>query len=467
MKRTATFAGAGGGAGGPGASVPVEVVKVATASLPQSITTVGSLRSDESVTIRPEVAGRIAAINFQEGQRVAKGAVLLRLDPSINEAEVLQARANLKLARSKYERAVDLSKSNFISGQARDEAENNLRVAEAAVALVEARLAKTEIRAPFTGVIGLRSVSIGDYVKEGADIVNLESIDLLKVDFRVPEVYMRQVKAGQPLQVALDAYPGKTFEGRVFAVNPLLDAAGRAVVIRAQVKNADASLRPGMFARVRLITSESADSLVVPEQALVPQGSEQFVFKVVDGRAVRAKVEVGQRRDGKVEMVSGVTAGEVWSVTVRQVFGSGSFDAWVTSSGSIVNGDSVSTVDEPGNAEGVITVGSWTTKSTWPSQVGAQDFSASYELSVLSDFSSQGPTRDGRTKPDLTAPGAWIGDCAGAGNGANRPPTSAANRMKRNAEIGLFTKPSSMANLILRDRSQAPNPAIASPLFRG
>ncbi len=106
--------------------------------------------------------------------------------------------------------------------------------------------------------------------------------------------------------------------------------------------------------------------------------------------------------------LSGVTAGEVWSVTVRQVSGSGSFDAWVTSSGSIVNGDSVSTVDEPGNAEGVVTVGAWTTKATWPSQVGAQDFSASYELSVLSDFSSQGPTRDGRTKPDLTAPGAWI-----------------------------------------------------------
>jgi len=300
----------GGGAGGP-AGVPVEVVKVATASLPQSITTVGSLRSDESVTVRPEVAGRIAEFNFQEGQRVAKGTVLVRLDPSINEAEVQQARANLKLARSKYERAIDLAKSNFISGQARDEAENNLRVAEAALALVEARLAKTSIKAPFSGVIGLRSVSVGDYVKEGADIVNLEAIDPLKVDFRVPEVYMRQVKAGQPLQVALDAFPGKTFEGRVYAVNPLIDAAGRAVVIRAQVKNADASLRPGMFARVRLITSESAESLVVPEQALVPQGSEQFVFRIVDGRAVRAKVEVGQRRDGVAEVLSGVSAGDV------------------------------------------------------------------------------------------------------------------------------------------------------------
>ena len=301
---------AGPGGGAP-AGVPVEVVKVATASLPQSITTVGSLRSDESVTVRPEVAGRIAAINFQEGQRVARGVVLVRLDPTINEAEVLQARANLKLARSKYERAVDLAKSNFISGQARDEAENNLRVAEAALALVEARLAKTEIRAPFSGVIGLRSVSVGDYVKEGADIVNLESIDPLKVDFRVPEVYLRLVKAGQSLQVSLDAFPGKEFEGRVYAVNPLLDAAGRAVVIRAQVKNADASLRPGMFARVRLITSESADSLVVPEQALVPQGTEQFAFKVVDGRAVRVKVDVGQRRDGKAEVVAGLAAGDV------------------------------------------------------------------------------------------------------------------------------------------------------------
>jgi membrane fusion protein (multidrug efflux system) len=303
------------GPGGPGKGAPpgapVEVAKVATEAMPQSITTVGSLRSDESVTIRPEVAGRIAFIGFREGQPIRKGEVLVRLDASINEAEVQQARANLKLARSKYERAVDLAKSNFISGQARDEAENNLRVAEAALSLVEAKFAKTEIRAPFSGVIGLRSVSLGDYVKEGADVVNLESIDPLKVDFRLPEVYLRQVQAGQTLQVTLDALPGKTFEGRVFAVNPLVDAAGRAVVVRAQVKNIDASLRPGMFARVRLITSDQAEVLVVPEQALVPQGTEQFVFKVVDGKAVRAKVDVGQRRGGKVEVRSGVAAGEL------------------------------------------------------------------------------------------------------------------------------------------------------------
>jgi membrane fusion protein (multidrug efflux system) len=297
-----------GGAPTPG--VAVEAVKVALQPMPQAITAVGSLRSDESVTVRPEVAGRISAIQFQEGQRVAKGATLIRLDPAINQAEVQQGRANLKLAQSKYDRAVDLAKSNFISGQARDEAENNLRVAEAGVQLAEAKLAKMEIKAPFSGIIGLRVVSIGDYVKEGADVVNLESIDPLKVDFRVPEMYMKQVQVGQSLQVQLDALPGKTFEGKVFAVNPLVDAAGRSIVIRAVVRNSDTSLRPGMFARVRLITRDEQNALVIPEQAIVPQGDEQYVFRIADGRASRVRIEVGQRRDGNVEVLKGLSAND-------------------------------------------------------------------------------------------------------------------------------------------------------------
>ena len=305
----ATTAAPAAPAAGP-AAVTVEAVKVVTASMPQTITAVGSLRSDESITVRPEVAGRISAILFNEGQRVAKGATLVKLDPSINVADVEQARANLKLAKSKFDRAVDLAKSNFISGQAKDEAENNLRVAEAALQLAEAKLAKTEIRAPFSGVIGLRVVSVGDYVKEGADVVNLEAIDPLKVDFRVPEIYLKQVQVGQPLDVSLDALPGKTYEGKVYAINPLVDATGRSIVIRAQVKNADTSLRPGMFARVRLITREAQDALVIPEQAIVPQGEEQYVFRIVDGKALRTKVAVGQRRDGKVEILGGLSGGD-------------------------------------------------------------------------------------------------------------------------------------------------------------
>ncbi|CAG0982046.1 Multidrug resistance protein MdtA [Burkholderiales bacterium] len=288
------------------AAVTVEAVRVVRASLPQAITAVGSLRSDESVTLRPEVAGRISAIAFAEGQRVQKGALLVRLDSTVNDAEVQQARANTTLAKSKYDRAVDLAKSNFISGQARDEAENNMKVADAALAVAEAKLAKTVIKAPFSGIIGLRQVSLGDYVKEGADLVNLEAIDPLKVDFRVPEVYMKQVRAGQALEISLDAIPERTYAGRVLAINPLVDAAGRAIVIRAQVFNPDTSLRPGMFARVRLITSDRLDALVVPEQALVPLGTEQYVFRVVDGKAQRARVEIGQRGDGRVEIRQGL-----------------------------------------------------------------------------------------------------------------------------------------------------------------
>jgi len=302
--------GKGAGGQGGGGAPSVEAVQVTTAQMSKAITAVGSLRSDESITVRPEVAGRVAFIGFQEGQRVPKGATLLRLDPAINQAEVQQAQANLTLAKAKYERALELQGKGFISGQAKDEAENNLKVGEAALALANARLAKTEIKAPFSGVIGLRSISVGDYVKEGADMVNLESIDALKVDFRVPEIYLKQVSVGQTLQVTLDALPGKIYEGKVFAINPLVDAAGRAIVIRAQVKNTDTALRPGMFARVRLFTKTVEDALVLPEQALVPQGEDQYVFRVVDGKANRVKVVTGQRRDGMVEIVAGVAAGD-------------------------------------------------------------------------------------------------------------------------------------------------------------
>jgi membrane fusion protein (multidrug efflux system) len=154
-------------------------------------------------------------------------------------------------------------------------------------------------------------VSVGDYVKEGADMVNLESIDPLKVDFRVPETYMRQVQPGQTLTVTLDALPGRKFDGKVLAVNPLVDAAGRAVVIRAIVRNADTSLRPGMFTRVNLITRDEKEALVVPEQAIVPQGDEQYVFRIVDGKAARVKVDIGQRRDGKVEVTKGLTVNDI------------------------------------------------------------------------------------------------------------------------------------------------------------
>jgi len=287
-------------------SVVIEAARVSVVKLPQSLTAVGSLRSDETIIVRPEIAGRVTQISFKEGEAVAKGSMLLRLDGSVQQADLERAKANYVLSKSKFDRAVELRKQGFISSQATDEAENMLHVAKADVELMQARFDKTAIVAPFAGTIGLRQISVGDYVKEGQDMVNLESLDPLKVDFRVPEISLSQVKDGQTLQISLDALPDKVYDGRVYAINPLIDANGRSIVIRAQVPNKDGKLRPGMFARVRLFTSGSKDTLVVPEESLFPLGDDKYVYKIVDSKAMRQKVEIGQRRDGRVEIVNGL-----------------------------------------------------------------------------------------------------------------------------------------------------------------
>ena len=292
-------------------AVVVEASRVSVVRLPQTLSAVGSLRSDETVVVRPEVAGRIAEIAFREGERIGKGDVLIRLDDSVQRADLERARANLTLSRTKHERAVDLRNKGFVSTQALDELENSVKVAEADADLMNARMDKMTLRAPFSGTVGLRQASVGDYVKEGQDIVNLESLDPLKVDFRLPELALTQVKNGQTLQIALDALPDRAYDGVVYAINPLIDANGRSIVIRAQVPNRDGRLRPGMFARVRLFTSGERESIVVPEEALFPVGEDKFVYKVVDGRATRQKIEIGQRREGRVEIMNGLARDDV------------------------------------------------------------------------------------------------------------------------------------------------------------
>jgi membrane fusion protein (multidrug efflux system) len=297
--------------GAPPPGVVVEASRVRIMKLPQSLNAVGSLRSDETVIVRPEVAGRIANFAFREGERVAEGQVLVRLDDSVQKADLARARANLVLSRTKHERAIDLRNKGFVSTQALDELENSVKVAEADAELMTARVNKMTLRAPFAGTVGLRLASVGDYVKEGQDIVNLESLDPLKVDFRLPELALSQLQGGQMLQISLDALPDKTYDGKVFAINPLIDANGRAIVIRAQVPNRDGKLRPGMFARVRLFTSDIRDSVVIPEEALFPVGDDKYVYKVVEGKAQRQKVGIGQRREGRVEIVNGLARDDV------------------------------------------------------------------------------------------------------------------------------------------------------------
>jgi len=291
------------------APVRVQVAKVEEVPFARGIGAVGSLRSDESVILRPEVTGRIQHIDFTEGQAVKAGQVLIRLDDSIPRAELEQARANLALAQSQYKRSVDLQGRGFVSQQARDEASSTLKVQQAATVLAQARLDKMTIRAPFAGMVGLRDVSVGDYVNQGQDLAPLEAIDPLKVDFRVPEMYLSKVRVDQALSVRLDALPGQERVGKVYAVSPLVDAGGRSILLRATVANPDHTLRPGMFARVQLQFAQDR-ALVVPEAALAPSGQTQYVFRVRDGRAQRIQVTVGERREGRAELLTGVALGD-------------------------------------------------------------------------------------------------------------------------------------------------------------
>ncbi|MBD5801002.1 Multidrug resistance protein MdtA precursor [Azoarcus sp. Aa7] len=290
----------------------VETVTVLAESMADDVTAVGTLRSNESVVLRPEVAGRIDAIRFREGSPVRRGDVLVEFDAAVQRAEVQQAKANLALAQANFGRTEDLFNRKFLSQSARDEAASRLEVARANMALAEARLDKMRIRAPFAGIVGIRNVSVGDYVKEGEDLVNLEDIATLKVDFRLPEIYLAQIRPGQRLELASDAVEGRDFAAVVSAIDPLVDEQGRAVAMRATLQNEGLRLRPGMFARVRLILEERANVAVVPEEALVPApGDVQFVYRVVDGKAQRVEVKTGARRGARVEIVQGVQAGDV------------------------------------------------------------------------------------------------------------------------------------------------------------
>lgn len=310
--KTAGAGGGGGGGAGQAAPVVVETQAVSVRVLDDDVSAVGSLVSNESVVLRPEVSGRIEAIRFRDGEPVRRGEVLVELDAAVQRAELQQARANLTLAEADFSRTQDLFGRKFVSRSSLDDARAKLEVARAGVALAQARLARMQIRAPFDGVVGIRSVSPGDFVKDGDVLINLEDIATLKLDFRLPELYLDRVRPGQTLELSSDVLPGERFAATVEAIDPLVDAEGRAVRLRASLPNPDMRLRPGVFVRVRLILAERGEVAMVPEAALVPApGDVQFVYRVADGKAQRVNVRTGQRRDAMVEIVDGLQPGMV------------------------------------------------------------------------------------------------------------------------------------------------------------
>ncbi|MFP5467069.1 MAG: efflux RND transporter periplasmic adaptor subunit [Gammaproteobacteria bacterium] len=305
-------------AGQAGAPVPVEVTQVATIRLQDDAQAVGTLKSRQSVTLRPEVSGRVARIAFEEGAQVRRGQLLIQLDDTLQKAELSQAQAQLSIARANLKRNQELVAERFVAQRVVEESQANLQVAEAQAALAQARLSRMRLVAPFDATVGLRSVSVGDYVKDGADLVNLEDTSRLIVDFRLPERYQTRTEAGQRVLVQLDAIPGKEYDARILAVDPLIDANGRSLAVRAAMPPSSGDLRPGMFARVNIVFSVNEAALMIPEEAVVPQGGRQHVVMLQsegegDGARLvsrRVEVQLGVRRGAQVEVLSGLKPGD-------------------------------------------------------------------------------------------------------------------------------------------------------------
>ncbi|MDX2307239.1 MAG: efflux RND transporter periplasmic adaptor subunit [Hyphomicrobium sp.] len=297
---------------------PVETSVSRLAMTSTDIRAVGSLQSDEAVAVAPEIAGRISEILFTEGQPVKAGDVIAKLDSSLITAEITDADARLKLAEANFDRAKTLAKTGSATERSRDEATFALESAKAALELAKTRLDKHTVRAPFNGIAGVRSISVGAFVTAGTRIVNIEKIDRIKVDFKVPQRYLQRIALGQTVAIEVDALTGRTFEGQIYAIDPLIDVNGRALQIRARLENADLALRPGLFARVVIKGLAEREVVLIPESAIVPRSGESYVFKVEGGRAIERRVKLGERHDAEVEIVEGIEAGATIVVAGQQ-----------------------------------------------------------------------------------------------------------------------------------------------------
>lgn len=306
-------------AGGP---VTVEVAKVSVTMLEDAVTSVGALRAIQSVVLKSEVAGRISAIHFADGSLVKRGQDLISFDAGIQQAQVMQAKAERDLAAAKLKRTQELFDKKFLSAAALDDAKASEQIAQAKLELAQANLEKYLLRAPFDGTIGIRQVSVGDYIKEGVDLVNIEDTSVMRVDFRLPEVAVAKVAVGQSVALTSDVYPGQVFKARVMALDSAIEASGRSLLIRAELNDPSKRLKPGTFVRVSQVINVKQAAMVVPEEAVVSGQNSAIVFRVVEGKAVRTPVQVGLRKtaDGKtvVEITKGLTA-EDTVVTAGQV----------------------------------------------------------------------------------------------------------------------------------------------------
>ncbi|MCW8924976.1 MAG: efflux RND transporter periplasmic adaptor subunit [Xanthomonadales bacterium] len=295
-----------GGETAPGVVTVTAEIK----SFPLAAEALGNARANESIDIRPKITATVTEILFEEGQSVAAGDVLIKLDNLEQVADLAAAKAALVDSDASYQRSRELFESNVVakSQLLQDEAE---KIADQAmVSVAESRMAETIVRAPFAGRIGLRRVSLGSLVGPNTVITTLDDTDTIKVDFDLPEVYLSRLSPGLTVRARSAAWPDHEFTGVVASIDTRVDPVSRTVRVRSVMPNEDGRLRPGMFLTVTLL-KESVEALMIPERALIPERSTQYVFVVDDNQRVeRREVNIGRRRPGEVEILDGLAAGE-------------------------------------------------------------------------------------------------------------------------------------------------------------
>ena len=299
-------------AGGPpgGFAMPVEVAVAKRDTVVDALPATGQIEAVQSIELRPDIEGRILEILFREGQEVAEGAALFKIDDAELKAQVARAQADWDLANQALKRTRDLLAQNASSTSDLEQAEATERSTRAQLDLLKIRLDRTTVRAPFAGVTGQRLVSRGDYVTTSTHLVALQTVNPERAAFQVPERFAERLQRGQQVRFRVAALPGEEFTGVVDFVDPVVQLPARTILIKAQVPNPQHRLQAGMFIEARLATDTRPEAVVVPEEALLPIQGAVFVWVVQDGKATRRQVGVGVRFPGFVEVRSGVDAGE-------------------------------------------------------------------------------------------------------------------------------------------------------------
>jgi len=290
--------------------MPVEVVVARSDTVVDAILATGQIEAMQSVELRPDIEGRIAAILVREGSEVKRGAALFKVDDAELKAEVARAEADRDLARQALTRTRDLLGQKASSQAELERTEAMARSTQAQLDLLKVRLDRTVVRAPFSGVLGERSVSLGDYVTTSTPLVTVQTVSPHRAAFQVPERYAERLEVGQQVTFRVAALPGKEFTGRVDFVDPIVQLPARTITVKAQVPNPRRELQAGMFVEVRLATAVRPDAVVIAEDAVLPLQGATFVWVADSGKASRRQVELGVRTPGFVEARSGVEAGE-------------------------------------------------------------------------------------------------------------------------------------------------------------